>query len=238
MKRTCSSHPAKTATIYHFFMGAKLADQFRAVQNKIDYYLQVFPIISHIDNADRLDQILNIIRPPRSQAVEEVPRFFTSCSNSSATSCSPCDARAEVCGEFERRSIQLYCVGSFKFNFSQLVDATNNFSSENKIGQGSFGCVYKGQLHDGLEVAVKRCFVPSSPGQLGFEDLQFGNEIRFLTKLQHMNIVKLLGYCIQGRERILVYEYISNGSFDTFIFGMCSLLVTLLQSWIKISVLI
>ncbi|BAS77612.1 Os02g0212900, partial [Oryza sativa Japonica Group] len=114
-----------------------------------------------------------------------------------------------------------FITGSVKFYLSQLVDATENFSDGNKIGQGSFGCVYKGQLHDGLEVAVKRCFeLPCSRNQMDFQDLEFQNEICFLGKLQHTNVVKLLGYCIQGTERILVYEYMLIGSVDTFIFGM------------------
>uniref|UniRef100_A0A0E0NBL6 Serine-threonine/tyrosine-protein kinase catalytic domain-containing protein n=1 Tax=Oryza rufipogon TaxID=4529 RepID=A0A0E0NBL6_ORYRU len=82
--------------------------------------------------------------------------------------------------------------------------------------------VVQGQLHDGLEVAVKRCFeLPSSRNQMDFQDLEFQNEICSLGKLQHINVVKLLGYCIQGTERILVYEYMLNRSVDTFIFGMC-----------------
>uniref|UniRef100_A0A0A8ZBG1 Protein kinase domain-containing protein n=1 Tax=Arundo donax TaxID=35708 RepID=A0A0A8ZBG1_ARUDO len=198
--------------IYHLVMSGKQAEKFRVLQNRIASCLQVFPLISHIDTADRLDQILEIIRPTRSQAVKELPRLFTGCSS--------CDARTEVYHEVKRCSLQLCHAESFKFNLPQLVDATNNFAHENQIGQGSFGCVYKGQLHDGLEVAVKRCFeVPYLPNQLDVQDLEFQNEIRFLTKLQHTNIIKLLGYCIQGKERILVYEYMSNGSFDTFISG-------------------
>lgn len=61
---------------------------------------------------------------------------------------------------------------------------------------------------------------------MDFQDLEFQNEICFLGKLQHINVVKLLGYCIQGTERILVYEYMLNRSVDTFIFGMCSVLLT------------
>ncbi|CAO1940318.1 unnamed protein product [Urochloa humidicola] len=76
-------------------------------------------------------------------------------------------------------------------------------------------------------VAVKRCFdLPSSSNQLDVQDLEFQNEIYFLTKLQHTNVVKLLGDYMQGSERILVYEYMSNGSLDTFIFGMCSPFLT------------
>uniref|UniRef100_A0ACD5X137 Uncharacterized protein n=1 Tax=Avena sativa TaxID=4498 RepID=A0ACD5X137_AVESA len=106
--------------------------------------------------------------------------------------------------------------GSFKFTFSQLVDATKNFCPANQVGQGTFGCVYKGRLYNGLEVAIKR---HSSPSQLDSWNLEFSNENFFLTKLQHTNIVKLLGCCIHGTERVLVYEYMPNGSFDEFIFG-------------------
>ena len=83
----------------------------------------------------------------------------------------------------------------------------------------------QGQLHDGHVVAVKKCFdLPSSHNQLDVQDLEFQNEIYFLTKLQHTNIVKLLGDCMQGSDRILVYEYMLNGSLDTFIFGTYPLL--------------
>ncbi|CAL4986040.1 unnamed protein product [Urochloa decumbens] len=198
--------------VYHLFMGGKQADQFRVLQDRLNSCLQVFPLISHIDTTDRLDQILEIIRPPHSQVLREAPRLFTGCSS--------CDTRTDVYGEVKRFSLQLNCTEALKLSLTQLIDATNNFSDENQIGQGSFGCVYKGQLHDGLVVAVKRCFdLPSSPNQLDVQDLEFRNEIYFLTKLQHTNVVKLLGDYMEGSERILVYEYMSNGSLDTFIFG-------------------
>ncbi|CAO2150108.1 unnamed protein product [Urochloa humidicola] len=201
----------KSNYIYHLFTGKKQADRFRILQNRIDSCLQVFPLISHINTTDRLDQILEIIRPPCPQVTREVPRLFTDRSS--------CDisGMTEECGEVKRCS--LHCAESFKLNLSLLIDATNNFSNENKIGQGSFGCVYKGQLHDRVEVAVKRCFELPLPNQLDAQDLEFHNEICFLTKLEHTSIVKLLGACMQGRERILVYEYMSNGSLDTFISG-------------------
>nr|XP_025882213.1 putative receptor-like protein kinase At4g00960 [Oryza sativa Japonica Group] len=100
------------------------------------------------------------------------------------------------------------------FDLFRIVDATDNFSLENKIGEGGFGRVYKGQLN-GLPVAVKRCFVESSPERLS----DFENEIKFIPRLQHRNIVTLKGYCIEGKERILVYEYMQNKSLDKFIFG-------------------
>ncbi|XBI75568.1 hypothetical protein VPH35_068931 [Triticum aestivum] len=99
------------------------------------------------------------------------------------------------------------------FNFSQLSDATSNFSDENKLGQGGFGPVYKGQLPGGLEIAIKR--LASQSGQ-GFTE--FKNEVQLIAKLQHTNLVRLLGCCSQGEEKILIYEYLANKSLDFFIF--------------------
>ncbi|KAF7106431.1 hypothetical protein CFC21_107161 [Triticum aestivum] len=99
------------------------------------------------------------------------------------------------------------------FNFSQLSDATSNFSDENKLGQGGFGPVYKGQLPEGLEIAIKR--LASQSGQ-GFTE--FKNEVQLIAKLQHTNLVRLLGCCSQGEEKILIYEYLANKSLDFFIF--------------------
>ncbi|CAN6372757.1 unnamed protein product [Urochloa humidicola] len=99
------------------------------------------------------------------------------------------------------------------YNFSQILEATNNFSEENKLGQGGFGPVYKGRFPDGLEIAVKR--LASHTGQ-GFTE--FKNEIQLIAKLQHTNLVRLFGCCTQGEEKILIYEYLSNKSLDFFIF--------------------
>ncbi|XP_021305809.1 G-type lectin S-receptor-like serine/threonine-protein kinase At1g11410 [Sorghum bicolor] len=99
------------------------------------------------------------------------------------------------------------------FDFEQVLEATNNFSDENKLGEGGFGAVYKGQFADGMEVAVKR--LASHSGQ-GFTE--FKNEVQLIAKLQHSNLVKLLGCCSQEEEKILVYEYLPNKSLDFFIF--------------------
>ncbi|XP_062200413.1 cysteine-rich receptor-like protein kinase 44 [Phragmites australis] len=99
------------------------------------------------------------------------------------------------------------------FEFDQVLEATNNFSEENKLGQGGFGAVYKGLFPEGLEVAVKR--LASHSGQ-GFTE--FKNEVQLIAKLQHSNLVRLLGCCSQGEEKILVYEYLPNKSLDFFIF--------------------
>ncbi|XLU28628.1 hypothetical protein S245_064694, partial [Arachis hypogaea] len=99
------------------------------------------------------------------------------------------------------------------FDLLTITTATHKFSLNNKIGQGGFGPVYKGKLEDGLEVAVKRLSHSSTQGMT-----EFITEVKLIAKLQHRNLVKLLGCCIQGEEILLVYEYVVNGSLDTFIF--------------------
>ncbi|KAJ9563178.1 hypothetical protein OSB04_008338 [Centaurea solstitialis] len=99
------------------------------------------------------------------------------------------------------------------FSLSTLVVATNNFSISNKLGQGGFGPVYKGILNDGREVAVKRLSENSAQGVE-----EFKNEVIFISRLQHRNLVKILGYCFEGKEKILVYEYMPNKGLDLFLF--------------------
>ncbi|KAL7244061.1 hypothetical protein ACSBR1_016315 [Camellia fascicularis] len=107
-------------------------------------------------------------------------------------------------------------VSSQELPFMELATikaATGNFSDTNKLGQGGFGTVYKGQLLDGREVAVKRL---SSCSEQGLEE--FTNEVLLILKLQHKNLVRLLGFCIDGEEKLLIYEYMPNGSLDVFLF--------------------
>ncbi|XP_010496365.1 PREDICTED: cysteine-rich receptor-like protein kinase 37 [Camelina sativa] len=100
-----------------------------------------------------------------------------------------------------------------RFDLGMIFIATNNFSSEKKLGQGGFGSVYKGVLPSGQEIAVKRLTKGSGQG-----DMQFKNEVLLLTRLQHRNLVKLLGFCNEKDEEILVYEFVPNSSLDCFIF--------------------
>ncbi|KFK28721.1 hypothetical protein AALP_AA7G038500 [Arabis alpina] len=104
---------------------------------------------------------------------------------------------------------------SLLIDFETLKAATDNFSPENELGRGGFGAVYKGVFYNGQEIAVKRLSGTSGQG-----DIEFKNEILLLAKLQHRNLVRLLGFCIQGQERLLVYEYIKNASLDHFIFDL------------------
>ncbi|KAL8112915.1 hypothetical protein AgCh_020286 [Apium graveolens] len=99
------------------------------------------------------------------------------------------------------------------FSFSSISAATNNFSPENKLGEGGFGPVYKGNLIDGNSVAVKR--LSQRSGQ-GLQELR--NETVLIAKLQHRNLVRIVGCCIEQDEKILIYEYLPNKSLDLFIF--------------------
>lgn len=102
---------------------------------------------------------------------------------------------------------------SLQYDLESIRVATNNFSDANKLGQGGFGFVYKGTLSNGQEIAVKRLAKNSGQG-----DLQFKNEVVLMAKLQHRNLVRLLGFCLEGEERLLIYEFVSNRSLDLFIF--------------------
>ncbi|KAA3478228.1 G-type lectin S-receptor-like protein serine/threonine-protein kinase CES101 [Gossypium australe] len=101
-----------------------------------------------------------------------------------------------------------------------IMSATNGFSPDSLLGKGGFGPVYKvfanppGTLGDGQEVARNRLSSGSSQGLV-----EFKNELILIAKLQHTNLVRLLGFCVQGEEKMLVYEYMPNKSLDTFIFG-------------------
>ncbi|XP_042985332.1 receptor-like serine/threonine-protein kinase SD1-6 isoform X1 [Carya illinoinensis] len=99
------------------------------------------------------------------------------------------------------------------FSYESVSAATDNFSTANKLGEGGFGPVYKGKLLKGQEIAVK--MLSKRSGQ-GLEE--FRNETTLIAKLQHRNLVKLLGCCIEGDEKILIYEYMPNKSLDFHLF--------------------
>ncbi|CAL4931565.1 unnamed protein product [Urochloa decumbens] len=229
--------------IRRFLRSGKHAEEFRRLREKVEFYLQIFPVISHIDTTRRLVRILNDAESPQTQ---NMPRSTSTRSGRASRSNanedysfespqartepfavrrdettgarSRGDDRAQLTNDTAHQlahSTQgLIAAGFSFFELSQLAKATKNFSREFKIGEGGFGRVYKGRLQ-GRPVAIKRCFVESNPERLS----DFENEIKFIPKLQHRNIVKLQGYCIKEKERILVYEYMSNKSLDKFIFG-------------------
>ncbi|XP_010439220.1 PREDICTED: cysteine-rich receptor-like protein kinase 5 isoform X1 [Camelina sativa] len=103
--------------------------------------------------------------------------------------------------------------GSLQFDFNAVEAATDKFSESNKLGQGGFGQVYKGTFPNGLQVAVKRLSKTSGQGEQ-----EFKNEVLVVAKLQHKNLVKLLGFCLEREEKILVYEFVPNKGLDYFLF--------------------
>ncbi|KAL5716592.1 hypothetical protein ACHQM5_018260 [Ranunculus cassubicifolius] len=100
------------------------------------------------------------------------------------------------------------------FTLKQIKAATDNFAPENKIGEGGFGSVYKGNLLDGTIIAVKQLSAKSKQG-----NREFVNEIGMISALQHPNLVKLYGCCIEGNQLLLVYEYMENNSLARALFG-------------------
>lgn len=96
-----------------------------------------------------------------------------------------------------------------------LRAVTNNFSEDNILGRGGFGVVYRGELQDGTQIAVKRmqAGVVSNKGLCEFQ-----SEITVLTKVKHRHLVGLLGYCANGNERLLVYEYMPQGTLAQHLF--------------------
>ncbi|KMZ63187.1 receptor kinase 2 [Zostera marina] len=98
------------------------------------------------------------------------------------------------------------------FDLATIKLVTDNFSEANKLGEGGFGSVYKGTLTDGRDIAVKRL---SSNSKQGIQE--FKNEISLLIKLQHRNLVRILGFCLEDDEKLLIYEYIHNKSLDTIL---------------------
>ncbi|KAJ6368069.1 hypothetical protein OIU78_000611 [Salix suchowensis] len=116
----------------------------------------------------------------------------------------------------EQGDIQMVEAGNMVISIQVLRNVTNNFSEENILGQGGFGVVYKGELHDGTKIAVKRMVsgVISSKGLN-----EFKSEIAVLTKVRHRHLVALLGYCLDGNERLLVYEYMPQGTLSRHLFS-------------------
>ncbi|XP_057988399.1 receptor-like serine/threonine-protein kinase SD1-8 isoform X2 [Hevea brasiliensis] len=99
------------------------------------------------------------------------------------------------------------------FSFKSMLAATNNFSEANKLGEGGFGPVYKGNLPGDQEIAIKR--LSRKSGQ-GLEE--FMNELKLIANLQHKYLVRLLGCCVEREEKMLIYEYMPNRSLDKFLF--------------------
>ncbi|KAI7984728.1 hypothetical protein LOK49_LG14G02036 [Camellia lanceoleosa] len=117
--------------------------------------------------------------------------------------CSICQHKAPVFGKPPRW-----------FTYAELELATGGFSQANFLAEGGYGSVHRGVLPDGQAVAVKQHKLASSQG-----DQEFCSEVEVLSCAQHRNVVMLIGFCIEDRRRLLVYEYICNGSLDSHLYG-------------------
>lgn len=100
------------------------------------------------------------------------------------------------------------------FTYEELAIATDNFSDTNLLGQGGFGYVHKGVLHDGRDVAIKQLKVGSGQGEREFQA-----EVEMISRVHHSHLVSLLGHCISGIQRLLVYEYVPNQTLEFHLHG-------------------
>ncbi|KAL4554464.1 hypothetical protein LXL04_039294 [Taraxacum kok-saghyz] len=128
--------------------------------------------------------------------------------------------RRETSGNYDEEFLGID-TRPYTFSYEDLRDATDDFSPENKLGEGGFGPVYKGILNDGRVIAVKQLAIASHQGKS-----QFVAEIATISAVQHRKIVKLYGCCIDGEKRVLVYEYLENKSLDQALFGRKKLSLT------------
>lgn len=112
-----------------------------------------------------------------------------------------------------RKLVKTLNDSSLNFKYSTIEKATGAFDNANKLGQGGFGTVYKGVLHDGREIAVKRLFFNNR-----HRAADFYNEVNMISSVEHKNLVRLLGCSCSGPESLLIYEFMPNKSLDRFIF--------------------
>jgi len=100
------------------------------------------------------------------------------------------------------------------FTLRDLEHATNRFSKENVIGEGGYGVVYRGRLINGSDVAIKKLL-----NNMGQAEKEFRVEVEAIGHVRHKNLVRLLGYCVEGIHRMLVYEYVNNGNLEQWLHG-------------------
>lgn len=101
------------------------------------------------------------------------------------------------------------------FTYEELARATDGFSEANLLGQGGFGYVHKGILPNGKEVAVKQLKAGSGQGEREFQA-----EVEIISRVHHRHLVSLVGYCITGHQRLLVYEYVPNNTMEFHLHGI------------------
>ncbi|KAG8077250.1 hypothetical protein GUJ93_ZPchr0007g6262 [Zizania palustris] len=162
-----------------------------------------------LENISKLD-LLNEISSMRSRSdlnfrgnVRDAVSLARSAPPGPPPLCSICQHKAPVFGKPPRW-----------FTYAELELATGGFSQANFLAEGGFGSVHRGVLPDGQAIAVKQYKLASSQG-----DVEFCSEVEVLSCAQHRNVVMLIGFCVEDKRRLLVYEYICNGSLDSHLYG-------------------
>ncbi|VAH18334.1 unnamed protein product [Triticum turgidum subsp. durum] len=203
------------------FLGARMADELRAAQHEIDMFIRLIPLIALLDNSTADSRrvkahegVLTVVTDSSNRHIRLPNKVATElCDIGEQPFVGKVDLREQNIVDIEElvelcTRMEEACAGFTRFDFCQILDATENFSEKMIIGWGGFGRVYKG-LPGGLNVAIKRADEHAAMVEVNSE-LQ-------LAKLQHANVIRLLGWCIHGKERILVYEFMQNGSLDRYL---------------------
>ncbi|KAF0896245.1 hypothetical protein E2562_019727 [Oryza meyeriana var. granulata] len=199
------------SAVYRLVMAGRQADRFRDVQSRIDSYLLLFPVISHIVITRRLDRIYNILLPNEAAGA-----------STSASSMPPIPAPAT---QVAAKMVWKEPHGVKEFTFKELATATNNFSLDRKIGEGGFGSVYMGRLPDGREeVFMAEMTILSSIRYKHIVPL-YGYCVLVQEKRQLLPPFRKK----EKKERLLIYEYMENRSLDLHLHGSSSSPVT--ESW-------
>lgn len=211
-------------------LGARMVDELRAAEKEVDLFIRLVPLIALVDSthgrsgktAEGVPGLLtngsnHHVRFSRSVSdfiKIHIQRTTQICSVAEQPLAGALDLREQKNLDFEELlelciRTQESCSGFRRFELFQIIDATGNFSESRIIGSGGFATVYKGQLPDGSMIAIKRMDEHATVFDFSSEFL--------LVRLQHTNLVRLLGWCIHGKERILLYEFMHKGSLQRFI---------------------
>ncbi|RLN11802.1 cysteine-rich receptor-like protein kinase 10 isoform X1 [Panicum miliaceum] len=207
--------------------GTRMAEELRAAEQEIDMFIRLVPLIALVDTTHQVAKgVPGAITNSSSNPHVRFPRIASDSTEIHIQGGNQvCDVAKQAAGAVALQEQKIldtedllelcirteeYCSAFKKFEFFQIVDATDNFSENRNIGCGGFATIYKGQLPNGLMVAIKRMDVYATVFDFSSEFL--------LARLQHTNLIRLLGWCIHEKERILVYDFMHKGNLHWHIF--------------------